>query len=222
MKEKVASNYTVIGGADGPTSVFIVGETKEKWSIRKIKNVLRNKRYQKRRKKVMATISTDPHSLDEVITYITTKYQAIELSQDSREYQRRRKDCKAGFVLRFKPELVGGLSNIEKPDFEDEASVREYFAKIEEQQEKAASVSDEIFPIDFHIYKIQCADGGKLEVEMEKIHEHIGLSMSAPKGKMKQVKKIGKDIYRYYGVSEQDIENETERYKHVVAALAGD
>ncbi len=222
MKEKSASNYTIIGGVDGPTSVFIMGEPDKKWDIRGIKNMLYNKRYQKRRKKVMATITANPHSLDEVISYITTKYQAIELSQDSREYQRRRKDCKAGFVLRFKPELVGGLDNIEKADFEDEISVREYFTKIEEQQEKAAAVSDEIFPIDFHIYKIQCADGGKLEVEMEKIHEHIGLSMSAPKGKMKQVKKIGKDIYRYYGVSEHDIENKTERYKHVVAALAGE
>ena len=218
--KKGVSSYTVIGGADGPTSIFIAGRTKERWNIRNLKHILRNKKYQRNRKKIMAQMTADSHSLNEVIEYITSKYEATELPKDSRRYLEQRKDCKSSFILRFQPELIGGFSEIEKPDFENEASVREYFAKIKERQEKAAAIPDEIFPIDFHMYEIKCPGGGNIMLELETIHEHIGFSISAEKGKMKQANKIGKDIYRYYGVSSEDIENQTERYKSVVAVLA--
>ena len=37
---------------------------------------------------------------------------------------------------------------------------------------------------------------------------------------MKEFGRISKDIYKYYGVSEEDIRNKTEQYKNLVTELS--
>jgi hypothetical protein len=38
---------------------------------------------------------------------------------------------------------------------------------------------------------------------------------------MKKYEKLYRDIYRYYGVSQEDIDHKTARYKDVIKTLAG-
>ena len=45
------------------------------------------------------------------------------------------------------------------------------------------------------------------------------MSMSGQRHGMKEAGEISKDIYRYYGVSKEDIEKKTKRYNTVVAGL---
>ena len=46
------------------------------------------------------------------------------------------------------------------------------------------------------------------------------ISYSGNKKVMKQFEKISKDLYIYYGVSEDDIKKKTERYLSLVTALS--
>ena len=70
MKEKSKSEVSIIGGADGPTSVFIAGHSKKQPLKLRIKNSI----YRYKRKKVEKTIVANPHSLSETVRYAKEKY----------------------------------------------------------------------------------------------------------------------------------------------------
>ena len=48
----------------------------------------------------------------------------------------------------------------------------------------------------------------------------FGMSYSGNKAVMKKFKKIARDLYGYYGVTEEDIVNKTERYSSLVTSLS--
>lgn len=218
--KKQKNSCTVIGGADGPTSIFLLGK-KTKQSLRiRIKQTCMQRRYQRRRQKAIKTITADPHTLDEVITYLTEKYSAVELPADDRRYMRQRKECKASLIQKFSPELLGESWVVERPDVMDENSVREFLQRVDALQEKAADISEELFPVDYHLYHFQYKGFGEVDVEIEKNHSFISISSSAQKRKLKLVNKAVNDIYLYYGVSEEDIAKKTERYSHLITVLA--
>ena len=62
QKSKNAISISIIGGADGPTSVFIAGHSKKQPLKLRIKNSI----YRYKRKKVEKTIIANPHSLSPV------------------------------------------------------------------------------------------------------------------------------------------------------------
>ena len=66
---------TIIGGADGPTSVFLIKKN--------VKLTLRQKlekcRYKLKRAFVERTIKANSHSLDEVIEYIVNVHGFVEI-----------------------------------------------------------------------------------------------------------------------------------------------
>lgn len=220
MKKSVRA-YTVIGGADGPTSVFLVGKNQKGQSLHtRIKHACGQYRYRRRRKKVIRKITANPHTLDEVITYITEKYNAVEVSPKNHRYMEQRKNCKASLVQKLHPELLGESWVVERPDVSDEESVRRFLERVNQQQEKAAQVSEELFPVDYHLYHFSYKGYGEVDVEIEKNHEFISTSSSAHKGKIKLVNRAVNDIYLYYGVSKEDIANKTERYGMLVSVLA--
>lgn len=220
--KKSKTSCTVIGGADGPTSVFIVGKSKRK-GLQGIKDRARNSLYQKRREKIKAQIIANPHSIEEVISYIQTKYHAVEQSESSSAFKEQRKCCKQNLVQKYQPELIGESFKLEPPDIEDEQSVRDFLKRADALQEKAANVPEELFPMDYHIYQIKVENLGEIEFEIEMCHDYFSaISSCGRKGNMKKVRRIVKDIYRYYGVSEQDIAENSERYMSLVAELADD
>ena len=166
---KSTKSCTIIGGADGPTSVFIVGNNK-KFGMRELKHKFRNWCYQRRREKIKAEITANPHSIDEVIEYMQTKYNALELAENSKRFQSQRKYCKEALVQKYQPELIGESLEIARPDIEDEQSVKDFLKRVEDLQEKAASVAEEHFPMDYHLYHIKLENLGDIYFEVERNH----------------------------------------------------
>ena len=58
--------------------------------------------------------------------------------------------------------------------------------------------------MDFYIYKINMGDG-RVEIEVNYDKNVFGISYSGSKKVIKQMKEIAKDLYLYYGVSEDDV-----------------
>ena len=82
-----------------------------------------------------------------------------------------------------------------------------------------AEMPDSIIPMDFHLYKIEINDNF-LEMEIDYTWNIFGMSYSGNKAVMKKFKKIARDLYCYYGVTEEDIVNKTERYSSLVTSLS--
>ena len=126
---------------------------------------------------------------------------------------------KESLILRHEPELLGEMKDIPVPDFSNEASVKEYLGKIKTRSEMIAEMPDNVIPMDFHLYKIRI-DDDFLEMEIDYTWNIFGMSYSGNKAVMKKFKKIARDLYGYYGVTEEDIINKTERYSSLVTSLS--
>jgi hypothetical protein len=70
MKEKSKSEVSIIGGADGPTSIFIAGRTRKKPLKVRIRNII----YRYRRKIVEKKVVADSHTLDELVQYAMNRF----------------------------------------------------------------------------------------------------------------------------------------------------
>ncbi len=216
MKQKSA--VTIIGGADGPTSVFVAGKTGEKNLYRRLKNYFFNKRYQKKQRKVETSIKAEPHTLQEVVNYITEKYGATELGAFNHRFECMKKNMKVALIQKKQPNLLGEpLESFSPQNHEDEAAVKEWFKKLEEYQEKAINIPDDVFPADYHLYEINRGKVGKIHVEIDFLHGLLGGGYS---GDGKALDEIWKDIYLFYGVTKDDIAEKTERYLSYVNVLA--
>ena len=215
MKEKSKSEVSIIGGADGPTSIFIAGRTRKKPLKVRIRNII----YRYRRKIVEKKVVADSHTLDELVQYAMNTYNLIETNSTERKYIEQQKNLKESLILQHKPEVLGEMKDIPLPDYFNEASVIEYFGKIKTRSEMIAEMPDSIIPMDFHLYKIEINDNF-LEMEIDYTWNIFGMSYSGNKAVMKKFKKIARDLYSYYGVAEEDIINKTERYSSLVTSLS--
>ena len=216
MKEKSKSEVSIIGGADGPTSIFIAGRTRKRPLKVRIRNII----YRFRRKIVEKKVVADAHTLDELVQYAMSRYNLIETNSTERKYLEQRKNLKESLILQHKPEVLGEMKDIPNPDISNEESVREYFCRIEARSEMIAEMPDNVIPMNFHLYEIRIGDDS-LEMEIDYIWNIFGISSySGNKKVMKQFEKISKDLYIYYGVSEDDIKKKTERYLSLVTALS--
>ena len=93
MKEKSKSKVSIIGGADGPTSIFIAGRTRKKPLKVRIRNII----YRYRRKIVEKKVVADVHTLDELVQYAMNTYNLIETNSTERKYIEQRKNRKESF-----------------------------------------------------------------------------------------------------------------------------
>lgn len=59
-----------------------------------------------------------------------------------------------------------------------------------------------------------------VEIEVDYTWNIFGISYSGNKSVIKRFKKIARDLYCYYGVSEEDIKNRTKRYSSLVTELS--
>ena len=212
---KGAGSVSIIGGADGPTSIFIAGKggkVKFKTRIGNHFRKLKSNRIKKR-------ITANPHTLEEVVELLKREYGATEVSQKSFNYQEQRKCLKASLVMRHRPDLLGELMDLEPPEGEDVKALKAFYEQLQKREKIAAEIADDIFPIDFHIYEIKCSGNGRMQIGVETVWQVIGGSFSGDKKTMKELKKLFKKIYLYYGVTARDIKKETERYKSLLAIL---
>lgn len=206
---------SIIGGADGPTSVFIAGKSQKQPLKLRIKQAI----YRHKRKEVEKTIVADPHSLVETVQYAKKKYKFTEVAPTDREYLEQRKCLKESLILQHKPEVWGKMQDIPAPDCTDEESIKKYIEQMEARREMIAELSDNIIPMDFHLYRVQVGDG-MFEMGIDYKWDILGISYSGNKKEMKFYEKISKELYRYYGVEEADIKNKTKRYSALVTALS--
>ena len=151
--------------------------------------------------------------------YEKDKYELTETAPADREYIEQIKCLKESLILQYEPELLGEMKDIPVPDFSNEASVKEYWGKIKTRSEMIAEMPDSIIPMDFHLYKIRI-DDDFLEMEIDYTWNIFGMSYSGNKAVMKKFKKISRDLYSYYGVTEEDIKNKTKRYSSLVTNLS--
>lgn len=214
MGENVKS-VSVIGGADGPTSFFIAGKNKNPGVLGRIKRTLRMKKRAKIEKKIVAA----PHTSDEVVLYIKQKFHAVEIPSDERRYQEQQRCMKEALIMQYRPELLGEQVNIKHPKEYDEESLKELWKQIELRSKKAEEIGNDVFPIDYHLYEIPYPDGGRITVEIENVRNKFGLSYSGNKKTVSQLRRISKDISSFYGVTEDDIKNRSERFHALVSTL---
>ena len=215
MIEKSKSEVSIIGGADGPTSIFIAGKTQKRSLKVKMQNAIYKHKLKRAEKKIVA----GAHTLNELVQYATNKYDVVEINVAERKYIVQRINLKESLILQHKQEVLGEMKDIPTPDISNEESVRQYLDKIKARSEMIAEMPDDIIPMDFHLYEIRIGDD-VLEMEIDYIWNIFGISYSGDRKVMKKFEKISKDLYLYYGVSEDDIKKRTERYSSLVAVLS--
>ena len=213
--DKVASSVSIIGGADGPTSIFIAGKGGKVKLTTRIQNYFRKVK----RNRIKKRITANPHTLEEVVEWLKREHGAVEVSQQSHSYLEQKQSLKTSLIMRHRPDLLGELMNLEPPDGEDVEALKIFMEQIHERNRMAAEIADDIFPIDFHIYEIKWAENDRMRIGVETVWQVLDGSFSGEKKTMKQLRKLYKKIYLYYGVTAEDIKNEMERYKSLLGAL---
>ena len=221
MGKKAASAVTVIEGADGPTSVFFLGG---KGSKRTLKQKIQSKLFALRKKRIAGHLKANPHTMEQVIEYVKSKWGYTDVGKDSEEYKSEYKSMRASFILIHKPELLGELKERPKLESKDEESVKHYMELMEQWQKAAEKAveetSTELFDIDLCILEMH-KEGLDSRLILEKNYGYIGGSASgASKKEMKKHDRIFREVYKYYGVTQSDIDNKSKRYDELLRTLA--
>lgn len=227
-RQNDAQTY-VIGGADGPTSIFLAGRTD---ANKQGKEELERK---KRLERLKETLPTEPHTLEEVEQYLTEKWQAEKLPGENQEAVFMEQALRTSLVLTRRPEL---LNSPEPKPLNPKAPKKEQMAFVEQIQkrfEEAEKISAEEFPLDFQVYRIcpgkkeqaslkdsETIENSRVDVQVEKNFQMLQVSFQYEGEEEKQkMEEIVKDIYLYYGVTEEDKEKGTERFLMLASILEG-
>ena len=157
--------------------------------------------------------------LAEVVQYAKDHYDLVEINPAATNWIERQKNLKASLIIQHKPELLGQRKDIPKPDFHNEESVKNFLNEMEIRNKLIDQMPDNVIPMDFHLYEIKIGED-LMEIEVDYTWNIFGISYSGNKSVIKRFKKIARDLYCYYGVSEEDIKNRTKRYSSLVTELS--
>ena len=183
-----ASAIGIIGGADGPTGVFIAG-----------KKASNNSDRQTFLKYAKVKIKANYRSLYEIESHLMKNYNAVPYQLSERELEM----LKANVILnRFREVLVLAEPLGENPT---KKQLLEY-AQNDTSFEQARNYPAEKLGLVMKAYKLLLALDGRQEatVEMEMTSEYMRIS-DAPK-------EVTDALSIWQGVSEEDIANETPRF----------
>ena len=214
---KKAENVTIIGKADGPTSIFLMG--KVQGGRRNLKQKWQKYIYDRKKKRIEQNIRAGGHSLEEVADYMKDVMGCKELGQTSEAYQEEYRGMRAAFIMQYAPELLGDYAGRPQLESQDEEGFKKFQEAIERRRQEAESVPKEVFDIDLHIWEKKETDS-YIRWILENRYQYIGMSASGSKKKMKKFQKWEKEIWQYYGVTQEDIDHKTKRYHEVVRGLA--
>lgn len=207
---------TRIEGSDGPTAVFVAGRNNGKISLKHRIQRFINK---SRRAYIGKNIKADAHTLNQVCEYIVSVLGYKEMDSNLLEYQEEYNELRASYILQYKPELLGELANIPDLTEHTEESIKEYLNLMKSRQEMAKSIPVELFDIDFHKFIKEDGDN-EAHFIIEKTRDYIGGGASGNNNTVRKHNREFKQVYKYYGVSQEDIDNKTERFEEVVRTLA--
>ena len=212
---KCASATTIIGNSDGPTSVTVIKKNHKLTLRQKLQKSI----YNIKRFHVERTIKADGHTLDEVMEYIVTKYGFVEVNNE--EVNLEYNEMRASFIMQYAPELLGEYATMPKLKSESKEDIQEHINQFRERQRMAMDIPTSEFDIDFHRFELAFDDiNDKMNITIEKRFAYIGGGASGNKKIVKKFNRIFKDVYRYYGVTREDIENKSKRYEEVVRTLS--
>ena len=216
MKKKGVEATSFIGGADGPTSIFLIGRDNKNITWKQRIQRARNKA---RRKRIMKSLKADAHTMDEVSGYVMNELGYREIDKSDSQYQEEYGQMRSSFLIQYQPDLLGELSNAPKLESHDEESLKKFLEQLEKRQKAAEDIPTDLFDIDLHIYTKK---EKKLEssIIIEKRYEYIGGSATGSKRAMKKFNALFRKIYLYYGVTQKDIDEHSKRYEDVVRTLA--
>ena len=91
--------------------------------------------------------------------------------------------------------------------------------ELEQRRAAAGRVPIGQFDIDLHIFEKE-DDGNYMRISIEKKYAYIGGSCSGSKRAIRKFVKLERAIYRFYGVTQEDIDGHSQRYKDLVNTLA--
>ena len=205
-----------IGKPDGPTAYFLLGGKNHKPTF---KQCFQKWRFNKKKAWAAKQVKANPHTMDELCDYIKTKLGFEELEPTSKVYQHEYRDMRAGFLMQYAPHLLGEQSKRPQLKGESEEEIREFMDAVEARKQVAMQVPKEAFDIEFRMFKKQLGDS-EYHIQIEKRYGHIGGGASGSTKKVKQFNKVYKEIYRYYGVSEEDIQNKSKRFEDYLRQMA--
>ena len=213
---KAVSSASIIGGDDKPTAFFIVGKSDLK---RTLKQNIQKFLYDVRKKRIVKSLKANPHSMEQVASYIT-ELGFSEVDKSESEYKTEYSQMMASFIMQHKPELLGDLAESPKLENHEEETIKLFMEQIEQRQKAAEDIPPDIFDIDLHIYE-KCDGNNQSRITVEKNYGYIGGSASGSKnGFMREFDKTFRKVYQYYGVTQKDIDNNTKRYIELVKTLA--
>ncbi len=215
VKVKASKAVSVIGGADGPTAIFVAGKNKKNIRLQ-LKKFIR----QQKKKRIEKEIVACPHTMDEVVSYVKQKYGYVEVNKSDDEYQNEYRQIRASFILQYNPKLLGEYGEVPVLKEHTEEAIKEFYMKLEKRQQVAENIASFQYDIDLHMLKFEKNDFESI-LCFESIFDYIGGSASGNKKNMQQFNKIYADVYRYFGVEQSDIDNKTRRYKSLVSVLLG-
>lgn len=205
---------TIIGGADGPTSVFVIKKNPKLTLRQKLSRC----KYKIKRAYVEKTLKAKSHSIDEVMEYIVNTHGFVELDND--EVHQEYCEMRASFIMQYASELLGEYAEMPRLKSESQEDIQVHIRQFQERQQRAMEIPVAEFDIDFHKFWIPLDDiNDNMYITVEKRFAYIGGGASGDKKIMKRFRRIYKDVYRYYGVTSEDIESKSKRYEQVVRAL---
>lgn len=212
---KSTESVSVIGGADGPSSVLIARQNSKK----SMKQSVHKLKYNIKKYFVERKIQSGTHTMDEVLFYIVEELGLQEMNRDilcdTEEY----KEMRASFLMQYRADFLGEYEQQPVLADRDPDSVREYIDLNDERHKCAMEIPSILFDIDMHKFtKEYSKTDGNLDVVIEMNYNYIGGNASG-KVACKKLNKILKQIYLFYGVNEEDIKYKTDRYKNLVSAL---
>ena len=207
---------TRIEGSDGPTAVFVAGRNKGKISLKHRIQRFINK---SRRNHIGKTIKAEAHTLDQVCEYIVNVLGYREIDSNQPEYKEEYNELRASYILQYKTELLGELASMPDLTEHTEEAITKYLEQIKMRQEVAKKNPSEIFDIDFHKFIKEDGDN-EAHFIIEKTRDYIGGGASGNNNTVRKHNRDFKQVYKYYGVSQEDINNKTDRFEEVVRLLA--
>lgn len=217
MERKEVSAVSVIGGADGPTSVFLIGGKGSKGTL---KQEIQKKLFALRKKCIAKSLKVNPHTMEQVVEYAKSKWGYTDISRESEEYKMEYNQIRAAFILQYKPELLGKFKDYPELKGEDEESVKQFMMLMNQRQKAAEEIPTEVFDIELYMLQMSEKDFNS-KLIFERNYGYIGGSASGESNKaMKRYNRVFRDVYKYYGVTQSDIDNKTKRYEDMLRTLA--
>lgn len=157
--------------------------------------------------------------MEEVMQYLQSRYGFTEADKDSEEYLREYREMRCSSILQYAPELLGEYATPPQLTSRDEEGIRKFQSELEKRQQCAVKIPKETFDIEYSVFERKDKDGN-MQIYFEKRFEYIGASAGGTKKYMKSFSKIYRDVYKYYGVMQEDIDSNSRRYKELINCLA--